>query len=175
MTTPQPQARQAEARRKRDDLRPRDAELERSFAPSIRMGGLPGQVAAFVGGRIDQARDGRVLMVCARNSEVGSHNWEPFARWLMEEVAAANAVEGVLILDLHRVERLSSRGLRALAFGWRELGKGGTIAVCGLNPILREIFAISQYDRLCEVYDDAASAYRAVVDRAAMRPAPQLS
>ena len=114
-------------------------------------------------------------MVCARDSEVGSHNWEPFARWLMEEVAAANAVEGVLILDLHRVERLSSRGLRALAFGWRELGKGGTIAVCGLNPILREIFAISQYDRLCAVYDDAASAYRAVVDRAAMRPAPQLS
>jgi anti-anti-sigma factor len=96
---------------------------------------------------------------------VGSHNWEPFAHWLVGEVAAANALDGALILDLRRVDRLSSRGLRSLAFGWRELAEGGTIAVCGLNAMLREIFAISQYDRLFEVYDDAAEAYRAVADR----------
>ena len=108
---------------------------------------------------------GRVLMVCARDSEVGSQNWEPFARWLVDEVAAANAIQGALILDLRHVDRLASRGLRSLAFAWRELAEGGTIAVCGLNPVLREIFVISQYDRLFEVYDDATQAYRAVANR----------
>ena len=165
MTPPQPQAGQAEARLKRDDPRPREVDVARSFAPSPSASVLPGQVMAFAAGRIEQARAGRVLMVCARDNEVGSHNWEPFARWLIEEVAAANAVEGLLILDLHHVDRLSSRGLRALTLAWRELAKEGAIAVCGLNPVLREIFAVSQYDRLFEVYDDATSAYRALADR----------
>lgn len=165
MTTPQSQPHRPEARRERDDAFSRVAEAERSFAPAAPSGGLPGPVAALAAGRIEQARVGRVLMVCARDSEVGSHNWEPFARWLVEEVTAANAVGGALILDLRRVERMASRGLRSLSFAWRELAEGGVIAICGLNPMLQEIFAISQYDRLFEIYDDAADAYRAVADR----------
>jgi anti-anti-sigma factor len=165
MTTPNPQARQAKPRHERDEALPRETGVERSFAPAARKGDLPCQVAAFADGRIEQARAGRVLMVCARDSEVGSQNWEPFARWLVDEVTAANAVDGALVLDLRRVDRLSSRGLRALAFAWRELAEGGTLAVCGLNAVQREIFAISQYDRLFEVYDDAVQAYRGVADR----------
>jgi len=137
----------------------------RSFAPANEQDCPPSQVRAFAEGRIDQARCGRVLMIAPHEREVGSHNWEPFAGWLVDEVAAANAVHGALILDLRRVKRMSSRGLRALAFGWRELAEGGVIAVCGLSPILREIFAISQYDRLFEVYDDVAAAYAGVADR----------
>lgn len=138
---------------------------ERSFAPANETDSLPAQVRAFAEGRIDQARCGRVLMIAPRETEVGSHNWEPFARWLVGEVTAANAFKGALLLDLRRVDRLSSRGLRALAFGWRELAEGGVIAVCGLTPMLREIFAISQYDRLFEIYDDVAAAYRGVARR----------
>jgi len=165
MTTPTPQARRGELRHERDTSHPRDADVDRSFAPANEASDLPCQVAAFAEGRIDQARAGRVLMVCAHDSEVGNHNWEPFARWLVDEVTAANAVEGALILDLRRVDRLSSRGLRSLALAWQELAEGGTIAVCGLSPVQREIFAISHYDRLFEIYDDAVAAYRGVADR----------
>jgi anti-anti-sigma factor len=165
MTTPQQQTPPGQAPRESETARSSERGIDRSFAPSHDASGLPGPAAAFAAGRIEQARVGRVLMVCARDSEVGSHNWEPFARWLVEEVAAANAIEGALILDLRQVDRLASRGLRSLAFAWRELAEGGIIAVCGLKPVLREIFAISQYDKLFEVYDDAAAAYRAVADR----------
>ena len=169
MTTPQAQARKGEPRRDRESSRGRDAGVrdvgvERSFAPTRQAGDLPYQVTAFATGRIDQARAGRVLMICARDSEVG-RNWEPFARWLVDEVAAANAMDGALVLDLRRVKRLSSRALRSLALAWRELAEGGTIAVCGLSAEQREIFAISHYDRLFEIYDDAVAAYRGVADR----------
>src|SRR5688572_9125623 len=133
-------------------------EADRSFAPhNAQAGDVPPQVSAFAEGAIDQARAGRILMVCVREAEVDSQNWEPFAHWLVEEVRWVRG-DGALILDLRRVTRLSSRGLRALALGWQELAKGGVIAVCGLSPKLREIFQISQYDRLFEVHEDAIQA-----------------
>lgn len=137
-------------------------EGERSFAPRReRSSGAPAQVAAFAAGTIDQARAGRILLVSVRETEVDSQNWEPFARWLVEEVRCVQG-DGALILDLRRVTRLSSRGLRALALAWQELAKGGVIAVCGLNPTLREIFQISQYDRLFEIHPDVAAAFTAL-------------
>ncbi|WP_293681319.1 STAS domain-containing protein [uncultured Phenylobacterium sp.] len=135
---------------------------ERSFAPRRgRSGGAPPQVVAFAAGTIDQARAGHILMVSVRETEVDSQNWEPFARWLVDEVRCVSG-DGALILDLRRVTRLSSRGLRALALAWQELAHGGVIAVCGLSPILREIFQISQYDRLFEIHPDAAAAFTAL-------------
>jgi anti-anti-sigma factor len=148
-----------ELARERDNA-PTGLDAERSFAPS-EAGGLPAQVAALAAETIDQARVERVLMVCPRETEVDSHNWEPFARWRVEEVRCVRG-DGALILDLRRVTRLSSRGLRALALGWQELARGGVIAVCGLSPTLREIFQISQYDRLFEIHADSIAAYRAL-------------
>jgi anti-anti-sigma factor len=135
--------------------------VERSFAPRRADGGLPSQVAAFAAGTIDQARAGYILMVCVHETEVDSSNWEPFAHWLVDEVRCVRG-DGALILDLRRVRRLSSRGLRALALAWQQLAKGGVIAVCGLNPTLKEIFQIAQYDRLFEVYEDSTAAFRAM-------------
>jgi anti-anti-sigma regulatory factor len=143
-----------------------DAATSRSFAPDA----LPPPVAAFADGRIEQARIGRILMVCARDNEIGSHNWEPFARWLVDEVRTANGLRGGLVLDLRRVDRLSSRGLRALSLGWQELTEGA-IAICGLQAIPREVFQIAHYDQLFEIHEDSTSAYLALVaklrDRAA--------
>lgn len=142
------------------------AHISRSFAPD----GVPAPVAAFAEGRIEQARIGRILMVCARDSEIGSHNWEPFARWLVDEVRTANGLRGGLVLDLRRVNRISSRGLRALSLGWQEQTEGA-IAICGLNAIPREVFEIARYDRLFEIHDDSTAAYLAMAaklrDRAA--------
>jgi len=168
MTTPQhPQSGETarEVAHERDPA-PVGFDTERSFAPRrAAAGGLPAQVAAFAAGTIDQARAGHTLMVSVRETEVDSHNWEPFAHWLLDEVRCVRG-DGALILDLRRVTRLSSRGLRALALAWQALAKGGVIAVCGLSPMLREIFEISQYDRLFEVHPDSTGAYRALSARA---------
>lgn len=163
-TTPPSQHRGQTARERahaaNDAPASRSGPAERSFAPRT-PGGLPAQVAAFAAEAIDQARVGRILMVCVRETEVDSSNWEPFAHWLADEVRCVRG-DGALILDLRRVERLSSRGLRALALAWQQLAKGGVIAVCGLSPTLKEIFQIAQYDRLFEVYEDSTAAFRAL-------------
>jgi anti-anti-sigma regulatory factor len=152
-----------EPKRERDDaVADHQVGISRSFDP----GSLPAPVKAFADGSIDQARIGRILMVSARVSEVTGANWSPFARWLADEVRTVNGVRGCLVLDLRRVERLSARGLRALALAWQELAEGGVIAVCSLSPRNAEIFKISQYDRLFEIYADSTAAYRALAARA---------
>jgi anti-anti-sigma regulatory factor len=157
-TTPQEHGADTQPRAQRGGPAPGGGEPHRSFAPDA----MPAPVAAFAEGRIEQARIGRILMVCARDNEIGSHNWEPFARWLVDEVRTVNGVRGALVLDLRRVDRLSSRGLRALSLGWQELAEGRTIAICGLNAIPREVFEIARYDQLFEIHDDSTSAYLAM-------------
>lgn len=161
-TTPQ-HARSDHPARERDDA-PAEPSLrvERSFEPRTDQGGLPPQVTAFTAGTIDQARVGRILMIAVHETEVDSQNWEPFASWLVEEVRSVQADGGALILDLRQVKRMSSRGLRALALAWQQLAPGGAMAVCGLSPTLRELFAISHYDRLFEVHDNATGAFLAI-------------
>src|SRR5947207_1410941 len=111
MAIPPQHARPDDAPRKHGDAAAeRSLDLERSFEPRNPCDGLPPQVVAFAAGTIDQARVCRILMVCVGETEVDSHNWEPFAEWLVEEVRAVPGDGGALILDMRRVTRLSSRG-----------------------------------------------------------------
>ena len=162
MPTPEPLTQSEPVARERQGV-PADPSLdaERSFAPRRTSGGLPPQVVAFGEGAIDQARAGRILMVCVRETEVDHNNWQPFARWLMDDVRCVRG-NGALILDLRNVRRLSSRGLRSLGLAWQQLTPGGVIALCGLSPLVREIFQIAHYDTLFEIHPDSTAAYRAL-------------
>lgn len=162
MPTREPLTHSEPSPRKQRDV-PADSGLavERSFQPRRAPAGLPPQVAAFGAGTIEQARAGHILMVCVREREVDHHNWEPFAHWLVEEVRCVRG-DGALILDLRNVRRLSSRGLRSLGLAWQQLTPGGVIAVCGLSPLLQEIFQIAHYDTLFEIHPDSTAAYRAL-------------
>jgi anti-sigma B factor antagonist/stage II sporulation protein AA (anti-sigma F factor antagonist) len=87
----------------------------------------------------------------------------------LDEVAAG----GALVLNLSALEYVSSVGLRALLVAERQLrDRKAQFIVAGLQSVVREIFAISRFDRiltvaatpddalaLCSV--DARAAYRA--------------
>jgi anti-sigma B factor antagonist/stage II sporulation protein AA (anti-sigma F factor antagonist) len=49
---------------------------------------------------------------------------------------------------------MSSRGLRALTIARREAGEAVAIRLARPNPRMREILAISRYDKLFEVVDE---------------------
>jgi anti-sigma B factor antagonist len=84
---------------------------------------------------------------------VDESTWEVFSQYLIAAVQTARA-EGVpLVVDLAGLDYMSSRGLRALTLAKREAGDDVPIALAAPNERMREILAISRYDKLFEVTD----------------------
>ena len=66
---------------------------------------------------------------------------------------AAEAGNAALLIDLSGVDYVSSVGLRVLMIAAKQMrARNARIAVCGLRPIVSEIFGISRFDALLDVY-----------------------
>ena len=63
-----------------------------------------------------------------------------------------------LVVDLTGLDYMSSRGLRALTMAKREAGDTVRITLAAPNDRMREILAISRYDKLFDVTDEAPAA-----------------
>ena len=88
---------------------------------------------------------------------VDETTWEAFSAHLTEAVRQAAAASTPLIIDLSGLEYMSSRGLRALTIARREAGEGTPITLAAPNDRMREIFAISRYDKLFKIVDHVDS------------------
>lgn len=105
-----------------------------------------------------QVREGAGRLVGEPTGRVDDTTWEAFSAHLSAAVKTA-AVSGVpLVLDLSRLDYMSSRGLRALTIARREAGEATAIVLAAPNPRMREIFAISRYDKLFRIVDDLDAA-----------------
>ena len=93
-----------------------------------------GNVAVVVPvGRVDQAASGALETALA-------------PLWARSDIAA-------LLLDFTKIEYISSVGLRVLMIAARQMrGRNARIAVAGLQPVVAEIFAISRFDKVLEVF-----------------------
>ncbi len=59
-----------------------------------------------------------------------------------------------MIIDLSELDYMSSRGLRVLTVAKREADESGiAIALASPNEVMREILAISRYDKLFTITD----------------------
>jgi anti-anti-sigma factor len=83
---------------------------------------------------------------------VDETTWEAFSEALTAAVREAAAAGGLpLAIDLSGLDYMSSRGLRALTMAKREAGEEVKITLVGPNARMRELLAISRYDKLFEV------------------------
>lgn len=89
---------------------------------------------------------------------VDETTWEAFLAHLNDAVREAAGAGASLVVDLSRLDYMSSRGLRALTMARREAGEKVTITLAAPNARMREILAISRYDKLFAVVDDAGPA-----------------
>jgi anti-anti-sigma factor len=92
-------------------------------------------VALFPAGRIDHATA------------------EGFKAALQPHLAACAAGRDRVVLDLAGVEYISSVGLRVLILASKQAkAQGGALAVTDLQPVVREIFEISRFNLVLEVF-----------------------
>lgn len=97
------------------------------------------------------ATDKAVIVVPV--GRVDESTWEEFGTQLTRgiEQASSQALE-TLIIDLSRIEYMSSRGLRVLTLA-KQVGRasGVFIRLASPNDLMLEILAISRYDKLFPV------------------------
>jgi anti-anti-sigma factor len=99
--------------------------------------------------------DGR--LVGEPKGRVDETTWDVFSAHLTAAVREAAAAGLPLVIDLSGLDYMSSRGLRALTIAKREAGDGVAISLAAPNSRMREILAISRYDKLFKIADDADS------------------
>jgi anti-anti-sigma factor len=95
------------------------------------------------------------ILIAAVIGRVDEATWEGFADRMNEAIEqAAAAMHSELMLDLTDLDYMSSRGLRVLTMAKRQAEASGlTITLAAPNEVMREILAISRYDKLFHVSD----------------------
>lgn len=79
---------------------------------------------------------------------------------LLDSVGSAGSK---VLIDFSRVEYISSAGLRALMMASKQSkATNGRLAVAGLTPMVKEIFAISRFSLVVQVFDTMAEAIKAL-------------
>lgn len=75
---------------------------------------------------------------------------------------------GGMVIDLSKLEFISSAGLRALMIAQRAAKKAkARLFVTGIRGVVKEVFRISKFDAMLSVEKSAAEAVKQVSDEAA--------
>jgi anti-sigma B factor antagonist len=94
--------------------------------------------------------------VAQPRGKIDETSWAIFSERLIEAVDGAARAGERLIVDLSAVDYMSSRGLRALTMARKQAGDAVEIILAAPNPRMREILAISRYDKIFPVTDTVA-------------------
>lgn len=104
-----------------------------------------------------QERDG--ALIGRPQGRVDEASWQAFGARLTEAVDRADAGNIKLVIDFSLLDYMSSRGLRALTLARRAADAAGVeIVLAAPNDIMREILAISRYDRIFPVAENVEAA-----------------
>jgi anti-anti-sigma factor len=99
------------------------------------------------------------VVVVAVAGRVDHTSADPFRAALWPHLASCAAGGDRLVLDLSGLEYISSAGLRVLMLASRDVkARDGTLIVCGLQAIVREIFEISRFNVVFHVLSDRNAA-----------------
>ncbi len=114
-----------------------------------------------------QARYGRATIL-APTGRIDHSTSDEFRSLLEPHVDAAAAQSRPVVLDLSGVEYISSAGLRCFMLAAKRAKSGGSaMVVAGLQPVVREIFEISRFTLVFDMFASVRDAL-AGVDPAAV-------
>jgi anti-sigma B factor antagonist len=88
---------------------------------------------------------------------------DAFSAALATHVAQCTDAGPGLVLDMSGVDYISSVGLRALMVAAKQVkAQGGRIAVAALTPMVREVFQISRFHLVFDLFDGVDAALASV-------------
>jgi anti-anti-sigma factor len=106
-----------------------------------------------------EARTYSDTVVVAPAGRLDHGNCDAFRAGLKPHMDAAAASRQRIVLDLSGLEYVSSAGLRCFMLAAREMGShGGKIVLAALRPVVAEIFQISRFDMVFEVFPSVREA-----------------
>lgn len=89
---------------------------------------------------------------------------DAFREALESHLGACKAGGNQLVIDFAQVAYISSIGLRALMLAIKQVkAQGGRMVLAGLSPLVLEVFKISRFDMLFEIFPDRDAAVAALV------------
>jgi anti-anti-sigma factor len=102
------------------------------------------------------------VLVIATGGRIDYLNADEFKTALLPHVE--NSVEGDrILLDLSQLEYISSAGLRVLVIAAKEArARRGKMLAVALQPAVREIFEISRFTLVFEIFDSVQDALRKI-------------
>jgi len=107
-------------------------------------------------------------LVLQASGRLDQDTCEGFRGELMRQVEASARDGAGVVLDLSGLEYVSSAGLRCFMLASRQAKEqGGRIVVASLQPMVREIFEISHFNLLFQVFPTVGEALGAVSAQAA--------
>lgn len=99
------------------------------------------------------------VVVAAPVGRIDHSNAGPFEDALRPALDQSGVSREAVVLDFSGVEYISSVGLRVLMAAAKQAhAQGSKVAVAGLQPIVAEIFAISRFDRVIDLYPSVPDA-----------------
>ncbi len=108
------------------------------------------------------------VLVVAVTGRIDYMNAEDFKSALQPHVANCAAGGDRVVLDLSQLEYVSSAGLRVLMIAAKDVrARKGTLVAVSLQPVVREIFEISRFTLVFDVFDSVQDALRAISPAAA--------
>jgi len=115
-----------------------------------------------------QSRRFADTLILAPVGRIDHANAELLREALAPHMLRCAAGQDQLVLDLSGVDYISSAGLRVLMLARKQAKvQGGTLVVAGLQPVVREIFEISRFTVVFEVFPSARDALARISPSAA--------
>ena len=108
------------------------------------------------------------VLVVAVKGRIDYMNAEEFKAGLLPYLDKCAAGGDQVVLDLSRLEYVSSAGLRVLMIAAKDVrARKGKLVAVALQPVVREIFEISRFTLVFDVFDSVQDALRALSPTAA--------
>ena len=86
-----------------------------------------------------------------------------FERSLLPLLDPASGASAGMVLDLQRVDYISSVGLRVVMMAGKAMrARGARIALAGPQPVVAEILQISRFHGVVEIFPELSAALRAI-------------
>jgi anti-sigma B factor antagonist/stage II sporulation protein AA (anti-sigma F factor antagonist) len=107
-------------------------------------------------------QEGRAVVLCPEG-RIDHARADAFKLALDPYLSDCDKEGAPLVLDLSQISYISSIGLRALMLANKQVKtQGGRMVLAALTPLVHEVFTISRFDMVFQIFADRAAAVAAL-------------